>query len=578
MRVRGGTAALVAACAGVCVPASAAAPPQGVQANATFAASYAQRGVTSVAATTQRVSCYAPQVYYTGRLEPAQGYPDGGSTLCNGAATTGENIGPFSIQDVSNPPLRAKDFSESDLHIDPTNAQHLIGISKWVVNSEGYNHLTGFFESFDGGATWPQLGHIPGYEGWTDNSDPVGAFDPWGNFYAVVFPYQFSYIPSGQHFFLSPDVNPSLPRSGLGIAVRPHAAATATAWNTTHGGQLDLIERTPFNGKETFDKQWLAIDTNRRSRHFGRVYVTWAIGNQDRDLRIYGSYADARANGTHTNWSRPRLVLAQTLGTGDNGSLPRVAPDGTVWLTTTSFRNNNEPFTMSLTSSRDGGRSWARRTGDRPPQRRRVSEHDVPGRLRRGIRGRAAEDRPLLPAVRRVRAVRCQHDEAVHPRFVRRREALVSGDPGERRARRERRAAAEPCRRAQRDRGSRVLRPAACVSRTRHAGGNHRGPGLRPARGLRARELLRQHRDPVLRPEAACRSATTSVCRSTRGIPNCRRRASTASAIRRASSATTSASTRAEVSPTRRRSRRSTPRGENPGYHQQQLVSKIRTP
>jgi hypothetical protein len=371
MRVRGGTAALVAACAGVCVPAAAAAPPQGLQADATFAASYAQRGVTSVAATTERVSCYAPEVYYTGNLAPAQGYPDGGSTLCNGAATTGENIGPFPTQDVSNPPLRAKDFSESDLHIDPTNAQHLIGISKWIVNSEGYNHLTGFFESFDGGATWPQLGHIPGYEGWTDNSDPVGAFDPWGNFYAVVFPYEFSYIPSGQHFFLSPDVNPSLPRSGLAIAIRPHGATTATAWNTTHGGQLDLIERTPFNGSETFDKQWLTIDTDRRSKHFGRVYVTWAIGNQDRDLRIYGSYADARANGTHTNWSRPRLVLAQTLGTGDNGSLPRVAPDGTVWLATASFRNNNEPFTMSLTSSRDGGRSWARR--------RMIVRHNVDG-------------------------------------------------------------------------------------------------------------------------------------------------------------------------------------------------------
>ena len=186
-----------------------------------------------------------------------------------------------------------------------------------------------------------------------------------------MFPYQFSYTPSGQHFFLSPDVNPSLPRSGLGIAVRPHAAATATAWNTTHGGQLDLIERTPFNGSETFDKQWLAIDTNRRSRYFGRVYVTWAIGNQDRDLRIYGSYADARANGTHTDWSRPRLVLAQTRGTGDNGALPRVAPDGTVWLTTTSFRTENEPFTMSLTSSRDGGGSWARR--------RAIVRHNVDG-------------------------------------------------------------------------------------------------------------------------------------------------------------------------------------------------------
>jgi hypothetical protein len=361
MRVRGRTAALLAAWAGVCVPAAAAAPPQGVQANATFAASYAQRGVTSVAATTQRASCYAPEVYYTGSLAPAQGYPDGGSTLCNGAATTGEEIGPFASQDVSNPPLRAKDFSESDLHVDPTNARHLIGISKWIVNSEGYNHLTGFFESFDGGATWPQLGHIPGYEGWTDNSDPVGAFDPWGNFYAVVFPYQFSYIASGQHDFLSPDVNPSLPRSGLGIAVRPHGATTASTWNTTHAGQLDLIERTPFAGKETFDKQWLAIDTNRRSRHFGRVYATWAIGNRDRDLRIYGSYADAHQDGTHTNWSRPRLVLPQTVGVGDNGSLPRVAPNGTVWLTTTSFRTETEPFTMSLTSSRNGGRSWAKR-------------------------------------------------------------------------------------------------------------------------------------------------------------------------------------------------------------------------
>jgi hypothetical protein len=371
MPVRGRTAALVAACAGVWVPVAAAAPPQGVQSDATFAASYAQRGVTSVAATTQRISCYAPEVHYTGSLAPGQGYPDGGSTLCNGAATSGEDIGPYTTQDVSNPPLRAKDFSESDLHVDPTNPRHLIGISKWIVNSEGYNHLTGFFESFDGGATWPQLGHIPGYEGWTDNSDPVGAFDPWGNFYAVVFPYQFSYIPSGQHFFLSPDVNPSLPRSGLAIAVRPHGAAQATTWKTTQNGQLDLIERTPFQQKETFDKQWLAIDTNRRSRHFGRVYVTWAVGQQDRDLRIYGSHADARQDGTHTNWSRPQLVLTQAQRVGDNGSLPRVAPDGTVWLATASFRSNNEPLTMSLTSSRDGGRTWARR--------RLITRHFVDG-------------------------------------------------------------------------------------------------------------------------------------------------------------------------------------------------------
>ena len=361
MSVRGRIAAVVAACGGVCVPVAHAAPPQGFQSDAAFAASYAHRGVTSVAATTQRISCYAPEVSYQGSLSPAQGYPDGGSTLCVGAATSGESLGPYSSQDVANPALRAKDFSESDLHVDPANARHLIGVSKWIVNAEGYNHLTGFFESFDGGATWPQQGHIPGYEGWTDNSDPAGAFDPWGNFYVVVLPYMFSYAASGEHGFLASSVNPTLPRSGMGVAVRPRAAVTADGWNVMHSGRVDLIATTPFNGLSVFDKPWIAIDTNHRSPHFGRVYVTWAIGDSDIGLRIYVSYAQARRNGTHGNWSRPTLVLKQAAGVGDNGSLPHVAPNGRVWLTTTSFHRNNAQYAMSVTSSRNGARTWERR-------------------------------------------------------------------------------------------------------------------------------------------------------------------------------------------------------------------------
>ena len=312
-------------------------------------------------ATTQRVSCYTPEVFYNGSLAPSEGYPDGGSTLCAGAATTGEDIGPYPSQNVSNPALRAKDFSESDLHVDPTNPRHLIGVVKWIVNAEGYNHLTGFFESFDGGATWPQQGHIPGYEGWTDNSDPVGAFDPWGNFYAVVLPYMFSYFPSGEHFVGTQSVNPSLPRSGLGIAVRGAGASTSTDWNFTHNDNLDLVSATPFADANVFDKQWLVIDTNPKSRYFGRVYVSWVIGNEDSGLRVYLSYADARQNGTHTNWSQPRLVARQTAGVGDNGSMPRVTPDGKVWLAMSSFHGFRAPFTMSFTSSANGGRTWSPR-------------------------------------------------------------------------------------------------------------------------------------------------------------------------------------------------------------------------
>jgi hypothetical protein len=361
MRVRGRIAALAAVCAGVCATGAYGAPPQGFQSDGDFAASYAAHAVTSVAPMTQAVSCYAPEVLYQGALSPSQGYPDGGATPCAGAATTGELIGAFATQNVSNPPLRAKDFSESDLHVDPTNPQHLIGVSKWFVNAEGYNHLAGFYESYDGGATWPQLGHIPGYEGWTDNSDPVGAFDPWGNFYAVLLPYMFTYLRTGEHFFLSPDVNPALPRMAMAVAVRPRGAATPASWNVRHSGALDLIRSAPFNGAQVFDKQWIAVDRNPRSKHFGRVYVSWAVGTGDAGLRIYVSYADARRDGTHTNWSVPRRVLQQARGVGDNGSLPRVTPDGRVWLATSSTVTFGAPYTMSFTSSSNGGRTWAKR-------------------------------------------------------------------------------------------------------------------------------------------------------------------------------------------------------------------------
>src|SRR5207248_125593 len=257
------------------------------QSDASFAVSYATAGVTNVSATTERVSCYAPEVEYVTELPATDGYPGGGMTPCPGA-TTGEQTQGFATQDVSNAVMLVKDKSESDLRVDPQNPRHIIGTSKWFVSAEGYNHLLGFYESWDGGRTWPVQGHVPGYEGWTDNSDPVGAFDPWGNFYAVVLPYMFGYLRDGEHFFLSPDVNPSLPRSGLGIAVRPRGAVTPASWNVTHNGTLDMVAR-----------------------------------------------------------------------------------DGRVWVATSSTRGLGAPYTMSFTSSRDGGRTWARR--------RVIARHNIGG-------------------------------------------------------------------------------------------------------------------------------------------------------------------------------------------------------
>src|SRR5712671_5487348 len=101
-------AALVAASVG------SAAPPQTTQSYAGFADSYAAQDVVNVSATTQQISCYAPEVPYLTALPDALGYPGGGETLCPGA-TTGEQTTGFPTQDVSNPPLLVKDHSESDI-------------------------------------------------------------------------------------------------------------------------------------------------------------------------------------------------------------------------------------------------------------------------------------------------------------------------------------------------------------------------------------------------------------------------------------------------------------------------------
>src|SRR2546428_12225743 len=107
--------ALLAALAATGV--ASAAPPQGTQSDAAFAASYAAKGVVDVSATTQRTSCYAPEVAYATALTPADGYPGAGETPCPGA-TTGEQTSGFATQDaagLANPPLLVKDHSESDI-------------------------------------------------------------------------------------------------------------------------------------------------------------------------------------------------------------------------------------------------------------------------------------------------------------------------------------------------------------------------------------------------------------------------------------------------------------------------------
>ena len=337
------------------------------QSDSAYAGSGAAHGVTNVYATTQS-SCYRPEVPFTANAGPNDGYT--GETACTGA-TTGEDTGAagqYLSQVGSNPgfatgpSVLVNNHSESDIRVDPTNPSHLIGSVKWFASAEGYNHVLGFYESFDGGATWPVQGHIPGYEGWTDDTDPVGAFDGFGNYYELILPYQFYYNSDGSHNFQTnpnKEPNPGQPAEVISIAVRPHGSTTATQWITTHNGSLDFVAPYPAKGQEP-DKQWITIDTNPSSPFYNTIYAMWAVFDGI-NSKPFVSTAHANSDGTHSDWSTAQLLPTINNTASDTYLLPHVAPDGTAYTSVTNFPAKHGFCCISVSTDKsvDGGKTWS---------------------------------------------------------------------------------------------------------------------------------------------------------------------------------------------------------------------------
>jgi hypothetical protein len=346
--------------------------PQGLQSNQDYSRSFGTHAVTNIFVTSLQVSCYRPEVPLAANNGPNDGYT--GESSCPGA-TTGENTGasaPYPTQVGSKAPYPASesklvtDHSESDIRVDPLNPLHLIGSTKWFTSAEGYNHLLGFYESWDGGTTWPVMGHIPGYEGWTDNTDPVGAFDAYGNYYEAILPYQFHYDKTfHKKYEPGNEPNPAVVNEAVSVAVRKHGATAVTDWITTHNGHPDYVFTTDAGFGQEPDKQWIAIDRTKTlpngspNPNYNRIYVMYVNFNGN-GSKPYVSTAVANADGTHSDWTAPVLLPIANSNNNNTYLYPHIDPAGVVYTPLINYKSAQGGCCVDVLMdySTDGGVTW----------------------------------------------------------------------------------------------------------------------------------------------------------------------------------------------------------------------------
>jgi hypothetical protein len=169
--------------------------------------------------------------------------------------------------------------SEPTIAMDPLDHNHLMAASKMYENNEKYLFKVGTYESRDGGRTWEDQGHLPGYceapgqcdptneAAYRTTSDPTIAFDDEGNAYINVLD-----APGGTFAF-----------QGFNMTV--HTKRPGQPWSgptVVHDNRVNSLTTRLFLD----DKNWIAVDNvtdvqggpNRpNDGKIGTMYICWSF-------------------------------------------------------------------------------------------------------------------------------------------------------------------------------------------------------------------------------------------------------------------------------------------------------------
>ncbi|HEV2119161.1 MAG TPA: sialidase family protein [Candidatus Bathyarchaeia archaeon] len=236
--------------------------------------------------------------------------------------------------------------SESWIVIDPTDHNHLVGVSKFFSNPQYYLFHNGAMVSRDGGRSWKNT-IIQGFDcrsaprnGWSDTTDPVVAFDSNGALYSAVLAFNLKYNSTGDAANCCPAAEVSVVRSTDG----------GFHWNLANQGLPLAFFPT---SDVTPDKQWIAVDSNPHSPFRDRVYVGWTVIDSLGNAEIWFSVSSDK--GEH--FTTPIIISSDTPdGPNNTFVFLGTGPDGTLYSSYSSFPDPNSSLThVWVLSSRDGG-------------------------------------------------------------------------------------------------------------------------------------------------------------------------------------------------------------------------------
>lgn len=240
-----------------------------------------------------------------------------------------------------------KGNAESMLLVDPSNPNHLVGASHFIykfATGGTFSGSVGVHISNDAGQTWEN--HlINGFDCSTFKGpkgqhvyrtyDPVVAMDTSGNLYAAILP---DYSMGGAEKL---DLYAAKSTDG------------GKSWSPANGGKLIFSSLGGSAGSA--DKEWIIVDNNPGSPHFGTIYVVWvsfygyAIGS---DILLSKSTDKGETFSTPVRVSPPHKPAQ-----GYAWPIPAVAPDGTLYVNFIDYINCSSCNTLDeeVAKSSDGG-------------------------------------------------------------------------------------------------------------------------------------------------------------------------------------------------------------------------------